>query len=107
MRLETGWPWSREFPAVIVRTALRDIITSAGLCGLWPFPARRTGVFSEYCTHAASMTFKLPDNVSTMEGGLMEPLAVGMHACELSNAKLGETAVVLELGVSALLPLCP
>ena len=34
-----------EFPAVIVRTALRDIITSAGLCGLWLFPARRTGYF--------------------------------------------------------------
>ena len=43
--LGTGWPWSREFPAVIVRTALRDIITSAGLCGLWLFPARRTGYF--------------------------------------------------------------
>ena len=59
-------------------------------------PGEKDGVFSEYCTHAASMTFKLPDNVSTMEGGLMEPLAVVMHACELSNAKLGETAVVLD-----------
>ena len=51
------------------------------------------------------MTFKLPDNVSTMEGGLMEPLAVGMHACELSNAKLGETAVVLGAGCIGLVTL--
>ena len=36
-------------------------------------PGERDGVFSEYCTHAASMTFHLPDNVSTMEGALMEP----------------------------------
>ena len=68
-------------------------------------PGEKDGVFSEYCTHAASMTFKLPDNVSTMEGGLMEPLAVGMHACELSNAKLGETAVVLGAGCIGLVTL--
>lgn len=61
-------------------------------------PGERDGVFSEYCTHAASMTFHLPDNVSTMEGALMEPLAVGMHACELSNAKISQSAVVLGCG---------
>ena len=61
-------------------------------------PKEKDGVFSEYCTHSASMTFKLPDNVSTVEGALMEPLAVGMHACELSNAKIGENAVVLGCG---------
>ncbi|MFV0362654.1 MAG: zinc-binding dehydrogenase [Suipraeoptans sp.] len=44
------------------------------------------------------MTFKLPKNVGTMEGGLMEPLCVGLHATELSNAKIGETAIVLGSG---------
>ena len=72
---------------------------------LMAIPGEKDGVFSEYCTHAASMTFKLPDNVSTMEGGLMEPLAVVMHACELSNAKLGETAVVLGAGCIGLVTL--
>lgn len=61
-------------------------------------PGEKDGVFSEYCTHAANMTFHLPANVSTMEGALIEPLAVGMHACELSGAKLGETAVILGSG---------
>lgn len=61
-------------------------------------PNEKDGVFSEYCTHAASMCFKLPENVSTLEGALIEPLAVGMHACELSNAKLGESAIVLGCG---------
>ena len=71
------------------------------MCGNIKFmaiPGERDGVFSQYCTHAASMSFKLPENVDTMEGGLMEPLAVGMHACELSNAKIGESAVVLGCG---------
>ncbi len=61
-------------------------------------PKEKDGVFSEYCAHDASMCFKLPENVSTLEGALMEPLAVGMHACELSGAKLGEKAVVLGCG---------
>lgn len=61
-------------------------------------PKEKDGVFSEYCTHDASMCFKLPENVDTMEGALIEPLAVGMHGCELSNAKIGETAIVLGCG---------
>lgn len=46
----------------------------------------------------ASMCYKLPDNMDTLEGALIEPLAVGMHATELSNAKVGETAIVLGSG---------
>ena len=38
------------------------------------------GVFQEYVAHEANLCFKLPDNVSTMEGALIEPLAVGFHA---------------------------
>ena len=56
------------------------------------------GVFQEYVAHEANLCFKLPDNVSTLEGALIEPLAVGMHATELSNAKVGETAIVLGSG---------
>lgn len=35
------------------------------------------GVFQEYVAHEAGLCFKLPDNVDTMEGALIEPLAVG------------------------------
>ena len=31
------------------------------------------GVFQEYVAHEADLCFKLPDNVSTMEGALIEP----------------------------------
>lgn len=61
-------------------------------------PHERDGVFAEYCTHDASMCYKLPENMDTMEGGLLEPLTVGMHGTELSDAKLGETAIVLGCG---------
>lgn len=61
-------------------------------------PNEKDGVFSEYCTHAASMCYKLPDNVSTLEGAMVEPLSVGLHAAELCNARVGETAVILGSG---------
>lgn len=61
-------------------------------------PGEKDGVFSEYCVHEASMCFKLPENVSTMEGGLIEPLSVGLHATELSNARIGESAIILGSG---------
>ena len=61
-------------------------------------PGERDGVNAEYCVHDASMCYKLPDNMDTLEGALIEPLAVGMHATELSNAKVGETAIVLGSG---------
>lgn len=61
-------------------------------------PHEKDGVFSEYCTHAASMCYKLPENVSTLEGAMVEPLSVGMHAAELCGARIGESAVILGSG---------
>lgn len=56
------------------------------------------GVFQEYVAHEAALCFKLPDNVSTMEGALIEPLAVGFHAANQGGARAGQTAVVMGSG---------
>lgn len=56
------------------------------------------GVFQEYVAHEADLCFKLPDNVSTMEGALIEPLAVGFHAAIQGGAQAGQTAVVMGAG---------
>lgn len=56
------------------------------------------GVFQEYVAHEADLCFKLPDNVSTMEGALIEPLAVGFHAAMQGGARAGQTAVVMGSG---------
>jgi L-iditol 2-dehydrogenase len=56
------------------------------------------GAFSEYLAHPANLCFKLPDNVGTLEGALMEPLAVGFHAALQSGAQVGSTAVILGAG---------
>ena len=63
------------------------------------------GVFQEYVAHEAGLCFRLPDNMSTMEGALIEPLAVGMHAANQGEAHLGQTAVVTGAGCIGLCPL--
>lgn len=56
------------------------------------------GVFQEYVAHEAGLCYKLPDNVSTLEGALIEPLAVGFHAAIQGDAHLGQKAVVMGAG---------
>lgn len=56
------------------------------------------GVFQEYVAHEADLCFKLPENVSTLEGALIEPLAVGFHAANQGKAHAGQTAVVMGAG---------
>lgn len=56
------------------------------------------GVFQEYVAHEAALCFKLPDHVSTLEGALIEPLAVGFHAANQGGAHAGQTAIVMGAG---------
>ena len=61
------------------------------------------GVFQEYAVHEAKLCFKLPDNVSSMEGALIEPLAVGFHAANQGGAHVGQSVVVFGAGCIGLM----
>ncbi len=63
------------------------------------------GVFAEYVAHKADLCFKLPENVSTMEGALIEPLAVGFHAAMQGGARFGQRALVFGAGCIGLVSL--
>lgn len=56
------------------------------------------GCLCEEVVHPASLTFKLPDNVSQAEGAMVEPLAIGMQAATRAQIKPGDTALVLGCG---------
>lgn len=56
------------------------------------------GTFQEFVTHPANLCFKLPDSMSTLEGALIEPLAVGFHAASQGGAQMGQTAIVFGSG---------
>lgn len=56
------------------------------------------GAFCEYVAYPAQVVFKLPGGMDTMEGALIEPLSVGLHAAAQAGASIGETAAVLGSG---------
>jgi len=63
------------------------------------------GCLMNYIAYPANMAFKLPDHVSSQEGALVEPLAVGLHAAAQGQIKLGDTVVVLGAGCIGLMSL--
>ncbi|MBR2571657.1 MAG: NAD(P)-dependent alcohol dehydrogenase [Clostridia bacterium] len=63
------------------------------------------GVLSEYVSHPAAFTFKIPDNMSFTEGALVEPLAIGLHACNMGGVKLGQTVAIVGAGCIGLVTL--
>lgn len=56
------------------------------------------GAFVEYVAYPADMVYKLPEGVGALEGALIEPLAVGFHAANQAQAKIGQSAVILGAG---------
>jgi len=63
------------------------------------------GAFAEYVAYPYDMAFKLPEEMDTIEGGLIEPLAVGFHAASQSGIKVGQSAVILGSGCIGLVTL--
>lgn len=63
------------------------------------------GCNEEFIEFPAEFCFKLPDNVSTKEGALIEPLSVGFHAANQGEVGVGDTAVILGAGTIGLVTL--
>lgn len=63
------------------------------------------GCLLNYIAYPANMCFMLPENVSTMEGALVEPLAVGIHAARQGGVSLGDSVVILGAGCIGLVTL--
>ncbi len=63
------------------------------------------GCLMQYMTFPENMCFKLPENVSTKEGALVEPLAVGMHAANQGAVGVGDSVVILGSGCIGLMTL--
>ena len=56
------------------------------------------GAFTEYVSWPGDFAYKLPENVSTTEGALCEPLSVGIHACRRGSVGTGDTVLVTGAG---------
>ena len=63
------------------------------------------GCYENYIAFPENMCFKLPENISTKEGALIEPLSVGLHAANQGNVQLGDSVVILGAGCIGLVTL--
>ncbi|MCI8981344.1 MAG: NAD(P)-dependent alcohol dehydrogenase [Hungatella sp.] len=63
------------------------------------------GALTNYLVHPESMTYHLPENMDTMEGALVEPAAVGMHAAAEAGVRPGDKIVILGAGCIGLMTL--
>lgn len=63
------------------------------------------GCYENYIAFPENMAFKLPKNITTKEGALIEPLSVGMHAANQGHVKLGDSVIILGAGCIGLVTL--
>lgn len=56
------------------------------------------GAMSEYALIRADFAHPLPDGVSYVQGALCEPISVGIHCCNLTDVRPGDTVVILGAG---------
>lgn len=56
------------------------------------------GGYAEYALGGARVTFRLPDSVSSADGALVEPLAVGLHAVDKAGLQTGEDVLIVGAG---------
>ena len=63
------------------------------------------GALTNYLCHPEGFTYRLPDSMSMMEGALVEPAAVGMHAAILAGIRPGTRVAILGAGCIGLMTL--
>ncbi len=63
---------------------------------------KKDGAFAEFVTVPSHILYKLPDNVSFEHAAMVEPIAVALHALNLTDISLNDTVVVGGAGMIAL-----
>lgn len=62
-----------------------------------------SGALSRYVAHPADFTYKLADGMSTVDGVMMEPFAIGMYAVKRAGVRAGDTVAILGSGCIGLM----
>ena len=92
--------------AVCMEPGVPDFRSKATLLGLYNLDPSLTfwatppihGCLRETVIYPASLTFRLPPNVSLAEGAMIEPLAIGMQVAMKAAFKPGDVALVIGSG---------
>jgi L-iditol 2-dehydrogenase len=64
---------------------------------------RRDGAFAEYVAVPRRILYRLPDEVSFSHAAMVEPVSIALHAVNRTPVRLGDTAVVVGVGMIGVL----
>ena len=78
----------------VCREGRYNLCESVRFYGAPPYP----GMFREYLAHDPRFLVRLPDRVTTTQGALVEPLAVGRNAVRKAAVRPGETVLITGAG---------
>lgn len=70
--------------------------------GVSPGDYKKNGAFAEFVSVPAHILYRIPDNVSFEQAAMVEPVAVALHAVNISKIGLGQSAVVVGTGMIGL-----
>jgi len=94
--VEPGIPCGRCEPC---QQGHPNLCPNVRFCGTPPID----GVFAEYTVMPARNCFALPAKLGAIEGALLEPLGIAIHAVDLAHLRPGQTVAVLGAGPIGLL----
>lgn len=66
--------------------------------GVSPGTYRRNGAFAEFVAVPQHILYRIPDSVSFEHASMVEPVAVALHALNISGMKTGDISVILGAG---------
>ena len=76
-----------------------NLSESREVVGVSPKEYKRHGAFAEYLAIPQHILHKIPDNVSFEQAAMVEPAAVAAHAVRLSGINVGDSSIVIGIGM--------
>jgi L-iditol 2-dehydrogenase len=67
--------------------------------GVAPVEYRRHGAFAEFVSVPRRIVYRLPDSFPFEHAALIEAVSIGVHAVAITPVKLGDTAVMVGVGM--------
>jgi L-iditol 2-dehydrogenase len=67
--------------------------------GVAPKEYRRHGAFAEYVSVPRRIMYRLPDSFPYEQAALIEAVSIGVHAVSITPVKLGDTVVIVGVGM--------
>lgn len=96
----TGLRSTPRYIRLMTGTYIGDITISATTEKCWVSSGnyKKHGAFAELVSVPAHILYKIPNNISFEQGTIVEPVAIVLHAVNVSGIQIKQNAVVIGTG---------